>query len=151
MRIILYLFLLSLAFFSFLTRTFKSNSHYCTYSDSTELFNRLPTFLLTASENQLSKYFMDSSFCRFSSTINGKLIIDYDKAYGSMMDHTIIETISHRILFLKKSLILSQTEIPIVEYMKWSDFSERIEIWPSGLVVVFRNNKLSHIWLDYKS
>ena len=66
------------------------------------------------------------------------------------MDHTIIETISHRILFLKKSLILSQTEIPIVEYMKWSDFSERIEIWPSGLVVVFRNNKLSHIWLDFK-
>jgi hypothetical protein len=78
------------------------------------------------------------------------IIIDYDKAYGSMMDHTIIETISHRILFLKKSLILSQTEIPIVEYMKWSDFSERIEIWPSGLVVVFRNNKLSHIWLDFK-
>jgi hypothetical protein len=151
MKIILYLFFLSVTFYCSLTKTFKSNNHYCTYSDSTELFNRLPSFLLSANDNQLSNYFMDSSFCRFSSTINGKLIIDYDKAYGIMMDDTTIKTISQRIIFFKKSLILSQTEIPIVEYMQWADFTERTEIWPSGLVVVFRNNKLSHIWLDYKS
>ncbi len=151
MKIILYLFFLPVTFFSSLSKTSKRKSHYSSYSDSTELFNRLPTFLLSANDNQLSNYFMDSSFRRFSSTINGKLIIDYDKVYGRMMDNTTIKTISQRILFFEKSLILSKTEIPIVEYMKWSDFSERIEIWPSGLVVVFRNNKLSHIWLDFKS
>ena len=107
MKIILYLFLLSITFYSSLTKTFKSNSHYCTYSDSTELFNRLPTFLLSANDNQLSNYFMDSSFSRFSSTINGKLIIDYDKVYGRMMDDTTIKTISQRILFFEKSFNVS--------------------------------------------
>ena len=137
--------------FSSLTNTLKSNGNFFSNSDSTETFNRLPTFLLSASEIQLSNYFIDSSFCRFSLTIKGKLIIDYDKACCSKMDHTTFETIRQRIIFFKKSLILSQTEIPIVEYMQWADFTERTEIWPSGLVVVFRNNKLSHIWLDFES
>jgi hypothetical protein len=50
----------------------------------------------------------------------------------------------------KNKLESAKNEIPEVNFFQWADHKERTEVYPCGLVVVFHNDQISHVWLDLK-
>jgi hypothetical protein len=118
------------------------------HAQSKSLFGKIPEFLATASDKEMSEVFQSQNFARFSATLPEGVIIAYENT--SRTKGGSLSEIKDQISIFKDLLQKAKDEVPEVEYFQWSDYKERTEIYPCGLVAVFHDYQLSHVWLDLK-
>jgi hypothetical protein len=116
-------------------------------ADHSGLFEYVPDFLLKASEEDLTRIFSATNFERFSVTGVG---IVYEKKKGKEISKEEISEIVKQISLNRGKLSEVNKEKPNVLVNNWFEFEERSMLWASGLVVVFRNKQLTHVWFDFK-
>jgi hypothetical protein len=116
-------------------------------ADHSGIFEYVPDFLLKASEEDLTRIFSASNFERFSVTGVG---IVYEKKKGKEISKEEISEIVKQISLNREKLSEIRKEKPDVLVNNWFEFEERSMLWSGGLVVVFRNKQLTHVWLDFK-
>jgi hypothetical protein len=95
----------------------------------------------------LARIFSASNFERFSVTGVG---IVYEKKKGREISKEEISEIVKQISLNREKLSEVRKEKPDVLVNNWFEFEERSMLWSGGLVVVFRNKQLTHVWLDFK-
>lgn len=113
------------------------------------ILGRVPAFLVTASIQEFEATFLGSSFFRFSSTLPEGIVVAYEKS--NMKTNGSLGQIVTQINERKNLLWKAKEEKPQVEFFEWVDFTERIEIYPCGVVAVFRDKQLFEIWIDINS
>ena len=118
------------------------------HAQDKSLFNKMPEFLVTASDKEVSDLFQSPIFARFSATLSEGVIVAYENT--SKVKEGSIEGIKDQISMFKNKLETAKNQIPEVNLFQWADYKERTEIYPCGLVVVFHDEKVSHVWLDLK-
>jgi hypothetical protein len=118
------------------------------HAQSKSLFGKIPEFLATASDKEMSEVFQSQIFARFSATLPEGVIVAYENT--SRVKEGSIEEIKDQISMFKNKLEAAKHEIPEVDLFQWADYKERTEVYPCGLVAVFHNNQISHVWLDLK-
>lgn len=118
------------------------------HAQSKSLFGKVPEFLVIASDKEMSDVFQSPIFARFSATLPEGVIVAYENT--SRVKEGSIEEIKDQISMFKNKLESAKNEIPEVNFFQWADHKERTEVYPCGLVVVFRNDQISHVWLDLK-
>lgn len=111
-------------------------------------FGRIPDFLINSTEMELIGVFGPKSFVRFSSTLPQGIIIAYENHSNSKIGS--INEIKNQIFLLNGKLSEAKNETPVIEFFQWADYKERTEIYPCGLVAIFKDEKLTHIWMDLK-
>jgi len=111
------------------------------------IFEYVPDFLSVASEEDLNRIFTALNFERFSVTGLG---IVYEKKKGKEISKEEISEIVKQISLNREKLSEVRKEKPDVLVNNWFEFEERSMLWSGGLVVVFRNKQLTHVWLDFK-
>lgn len=111
------------------------------------LFGKIPEFLTESQEIELNKAFSSASFIRFSSTFSNRVIIAYENS--SVLKKGSLKEIHEQIFKMNNKLLMAKKEKPKVSKSNWIDYKERIEVYPSGVIAVFRNKQLSHVWLDF--
>ena len=117
-------------------------------AQSKNLFGRMPEFLTNAQEKELEEVFQSGVFARFSASLPDGVIVAYEN--NSRAKEGSLNDIKDQISLFKNRLLDARKEIPKVEFFQWADYKERTEIYPCGLVVVFHDEKVSHVWLDLK-
>lgn len=118
------------------------------HSQSKTLFGKMPGFLASASPNEIVGTFQSPLFARFSATLPEGVVIAYENTPISQRGS--LEEIKGQITMFKNRLVAAKDEVPVVEIFKWADHTERSEIYPCGLVVIFRDELVTHVWLDLK-
>lgn len=111
-------------------------------------FGRIPDFLINSTEVELTGVFGSRSFVRFSSTLPQGIIIAYENSPNSKIGS--IRRINDQIFLLRSKLTEAKNETPVIEFFQWANYKERTEIYPCGLVAIFKDEKLTHIWMDLK-
>lgn len=111
-----------------------------------DLFGRIPQFLSIAPTEELEEAFKHPDFSRFSSTLEGRIEVAYENSSEKQIGS--FERILEQIQKFQSQLSLVHEEKPAVEIFNWADYQERMEIYPCGLVAVFKDGRLSHIWID---
>lgn len=117
-------------------------------AQTSNLFNKVPGFLVQASKEDLAKVFQSPSFFRFSSTLPAGTAVAYENTIRAKEGS--LEEIQNQIKIFRTKLLAAKEETPDVEYFDWADYKERIETYPCGLVAVFHDDRLVEVWLDLK-
>lgn len=117
-------------------------------AQSKTLFGKMPGFLASASPNEMASTFQSPLFARFSATLPEGVVIAYENTPTSQQGS--LEGINGQITMFRNRLIAAKNEVPAVEIFKWADYTERSEIYPCGLIVIFRDELVTHVWLDLK-
>lgn len=118
------------------------------HAQNKNLFGKMPGFLTEASDKEISDVFQSQAFARFSATLSDGVIVAYENT--SRAKEGSVQEIKDQILIFKNKLEAAKGEIPTTELLQWADYKERTEVYPCGLVVVFRGEQVSHVWLDLK-
>ena len=116
-------------------------------ADHSGIFEYVPDFLSKASEEDLTRIFSALNFERFSVTGLG---IVYEKKKDKEISKEEISEIVKQIFLNRGKLSEARKEKPDVLINTWFEFEERSMLWPCGLVAVFRNKQLTHVWFDFK-
>lgn len=118
------------------------------HAQSKALFGKMPAFLSNASYHEMTGTFQSPVFARFSATLPEGVVIAYENTPISQQGS--LDRIKGQITMFKDRLVAAKDEVPVVEIFKWADYTERSEIYPCGLVVIFRDELVTHVWLDLK-
>lgn len=125
-----------------------SNSEKVEYkANHSSIFDYIPDFFSKASEEDLAKIFSAPNFERFSVTGFG---IIYERKGGKEISKEEISEIAKQIFSYREMFNKIKKEKSDVMVNNYFDFEEKSILWPSGLVVVFRNKQLTHVWMDFK-
>lgn len=117
-------------------------------AQSIDPLGKIPEFLTQSTKEDLVKVFQDSVFFRFSSTLPNGIVIAYENT--TRAKEGSFEKICGQIQTFRSKLLSARGEIPQIEHSDWAEYKERIEIYPCGLVAVFRNDRLGEVWLNIK-
>lgn len=115
-------------------------------AQDSNLFGKMPKFLATATPTELKNSL--GSLARFSITENSSTKVIYENTIKARIGE--MDQIPSEMERFRAKLIASKDETPQVEYFQWSDYKERTEVYPCGLVVIFHDNEISHVWVDLK-
>lgn len=115
-------------------------------AQDSSLFGKMPKFLATATPSELKSSLEE--LARFSITENHSTKVIYENTIKARIGE--VDQIPNELKRFRKKLIESSNEIPQVEYFQWSDYKERTEVYPCGLVVIFHDDRVSHVWVDLK-
>lgn len=116
--------------------------------DHSYMFNRAPAWLSKASVNDIKVVVFHSGFKRFSVTRNDSIEVLYDSDNDFEKNLLTIDKIYSAIKwFFSKYPVSSIANKPELDFWDLNYF-ERDEIYQKGPVFVFRDNQLTHIWLD---
>ena len=116
-------------------------------ADHSGIFDYVPDFFSKASEEDLARIFSASNFERFSITGPGVI---YERKKGREITKEELSEIAKQIISHRAKFAETRKQQSEMVTNNWFDFEERSIMWPSGLVVVFRNKQLTHVWLDFK-
>jgi hypothetical protein len=111
-------------------------------------FGKMPEFLVNASQNEMIGAFQSQIFASFSATLPEGVVIAYENT--TRAKEGSLNEIKNQISMFKNRLIAAKDEVPSVKFFKWADYTERSEVYPCGLVVIFRDELVTHVWLDLK-
>lgn len=117
-------------------------------AQTSSLFEKMPQFLSSASPEELARTFKHPDFFRFSSTWENRIEVAYENSPVAQTGS--FERILHQLEKFRSQLALASKEKPVVEYFNWAEYRERTEVYPCGLVAVFRDNQLGSVWIDLK-
>lgn len=139
--------------------------------DHSFMFDRATDWLSKASASEIKEVIFHPGFIRFSVTRNDSIVVLYDSNCDSgIVDSTSTENNSVVVLnnctqrfekndatieaiysavkwFFSKYPVNSMAKKPDVDFWDLKYF-ERDEIYQKGPVFVFRDNQLTHVWLD---
>lgn len=116
------------------------------YAQDRGKFGKMPEFLAYAGENELVDVFGTNEFIRFSSTFPKGIIVAYENSEVSQRGS--LDEIKDQISIFRERLKAAKRQKPEVSFFSWTDCKERIEVYPCGVIAVYRNNKITHVWLD---
>lgn len=111
-------------------------------------FGRIPDFLIHSADGEFERVFESKLFVRFSSTLPQGIVIAYENSSNSKIGS--MGNIKDQIFLLRSKLSEAKNETPVIEFFQWADYIERTEIYPCGLVAIFKDEKLTHVWMDLK-
>jgi len=114
-------------------------------ADHSHLFGAFPKFLASASDSDLIKIFSAENFERLTTSDLG---VAYERKNGIPIQRGDINEILRHLALNKERISKAASEKPQVEINDWFGFEERSENWPCGLVLIFRNKQLTHVWID---
>jgi hypothetical protein len=115
-------------------------------AQSIDPLGKIPEFLTQSPKEELIKVFDNPAFFRFSSTLPQGIKVAYENSF--ITREGSLDNIFGQIEVFRNQLLAARSEKPKVEFFQWADCEERIEIYPCGLVAVFRNNRLGEVWID---
>ena len=115
-------------------------------AQDSSLFGKMPKFLATAAPKELEDSF--ERLARFSITEDRSTKVIYENTSKARIGQ--VNQIPNELERFKIKLLMSRDETPQVEFFQWTDYKERTEIYPCGLVVIFHDDRVSHVWLDLK-
>lgn len=118
-------------------------------AQSINVKGRVPTFLVTATVQELEETFLAPYFFRFSSTRREGVIVAYENVSGIKIG--TLNKIIIQVNDAKLKLLNAIYEKPEIEFFEWADYMECTEIYPCGLVAVFNNNMLCEVWIYFKN
>lgn len=116
-------------------------------ADHSGIFGYVPDFFSKAAEEDLVRIFSAPNFERFSVTGYG---VVYERKKGKEISKDELAEIVKQIFLHRDQFATSRKQQGEVMVNNLFDFEEKSILWPSGLVVVFRNKQLTHVWLDFK-
>lgn len=110
------------------------------------LFGKMPKFLATATPIELERSL--EFLARFSITEDRSTKVIYENTSKARIGE--VDQIPNELERFKTKLLMSKDETPQVEFFQWTNYKERTEVYPCGLVVIFHDDRVSHVWLDLK-
>lgn len=116
-------------------------------ADHSGIFGYVPDFFSKAAEEDLVRIFSAPNFERFSVTGYG---VVYERKKGKEISKDELAEIVKQIFSHRDQFATTRKQQGDVMVNNLFDFEEKSILWPSGLVVVFRNKQLTHVWLDFK-